>query len=201
MKAENIYLMIASSAFTDVRQLTDPPLGDMPANGDQGPAWSPTGEWIAFQRANDSVYVVHPDGSDLHRIGTGRKPRWSPDSTMLLVETTNGSAVIAVVDGHEVLDLTGIDEVQWSPMDGRIASLENGHLTMWSPDDGRIGEVAGLEPLGWLENLAWSPDGALLFTVSGNYGPVMVDLTTGRAHRLGPWSHDLAFSDVVWVDG
>jgi Tol biopolymer transport system component len=48
--------------------------------------WSPDGRWIVFQRPFGQLYLVRPDGSDLHPIpvelpaGTGAlNPAWSPD--------------------------------------------------------------------------------------------------------------------------
>ena len=31
-------------------------------------AWSPDGRWIAFQRPYGQLYLVHPDGTELHRV-------------------------------------------------------------------------------------------------------------------------------------
>ena len=43
---------------------------------DSDPAWSPDGRWIAFTRTTNAgrtsrIYLVHPDGSDLHAIYGG----------------------------------------------------------------------------------------------------------------------------------
>jgi Tol biopolymer transport system component len=57
--------------------------------GDHG--WSPDGAWIVFQRPFGQLYLVHPDGSGLHRVplrleaGTGAvNPSWSPDGDWIV---------------------------------------------------------------------------------------------------------------------
>lgn len=55
-------------------------------------SWSPDGQWILFA-GGGSLYVVHPDGTELSRIRLhtgGRRyyafhPAWSPDGTMIVV--------------------------------------------------------------------------------------------------------------------
>lgn len=54
-------------------------------------AWSPDGTWIAFQRPFGQLYLVHPDGTGLHRVplileaGTGAlNPSWSPDGEWIV---------------------------------------------------------------------------------------------------------------------
>ena len=54
-------------------------------------AWSPDGTWIVFQSPYGRLYLVHPDGSTLHRIpldlasGTGAlNPSWSPDGAWIV---------------------------------------------------------------------------------------------------------------------
>jgi len=54
-------------------------------------AWSPDGEWIVFQRPYGQVYLVHSDGSGLHRVpiqlpagAGGLNPSWSPDGEWIV---------------------------------------------------------------------------------------------------------------------
>jgi dipeptidyl aminopeptidase/acylaminoacyl peptidase len=55
------------------------------------PEWSPDGNWLVFQRPYGQLYLVRPDGSDLHRVplgleaGTGAlNPSWSPDGEWIV---------------------------------------------------------------------------------------------------------------------
>ncbi|HEX4597964.1 MAG TPA: hypothetical protein VH278_09280, partial [Burkholderiaceae bacterium] len=56
------------------------------------PAWSPDGEWIAFQNysteANYAIWLVKSDGSQLHALTSGpfddREPSWYPDSNKVI---------------------------------------------------------------------------------------------------------------------
>ena len=76
----------------------------MPANGGTAtkitpwdveatqPAWSPDGQWIAFQNysteANYGIWLVRADGSQLHALTSGpfddREPSWYPDSSKIV---------------------------------------------------------------------------------------------------------------------
>jgi Tol biopolymer transport system component len=87
----DIFVMNADG--TDVVKLTQS------VNWSEGPAWSPTGDLIAFisvagpDSVEQGVYVVRPDGTGMRRVttlptGTGRdyyhvSPRFSPDGRRL----------------------------------------------------------------------------------------------------------------------
>ncbi len=62
---------------------------------DYNPLWSPDGQWIAFRRANQGIYIIHPDGSGVKRL-TGPTSEaslvgWLPDSRALVINVM-GSA-------------------------------------------------------------------------------------------------------------
>ena len=65
------------------------------------PSWSPSGASIAFVRtvgpAESAIYVVHPDGTDLHRVvefygNAAGEPAWSPNgSKIAYTNAVNGN--------------------------------------------------------------------------------------------------------------
>ena len=93
-------------------------------------AWSPDGSWIVFQRPYGQLYLVHPDGSALHRVplqlspGTGaQNPSWSPDGRWIAFSLQRSdSAEIYMVrpDGTGLRKVTGAPRAQeqtpdWGP--------------------------------------------------------------------------------------
>lgn len=66
------------------------------------PAWSPSGEWIAYVGASEqAIHLMHADGTDDHALisvkshllgyrSFGLQPVWSPDSARLLVNEYKG---------------------------------------------------------------------------------------------------------------
>jgi Tol biopolymer transport system component len=93
-------------------------------------AWSPNGDWIAFNKKSGPVgvkgsdlYLVHPDGTGLHAITTagaaGESDQvgavWSPDGTRLLFTVVPGGPVkrgdLWIVD----LDGTGLTQLTEAP--------------------------------------------------------------------------------------
>lgn len=78
--------------------------------------WSPDGRWIVLQHPYGQIYLVHPDGTALHRLplqlptGAGAQdPTWAPDSrTIAFSLTDNGEANIFTVqlDGSHLHQLT-----------------------------------------------------------------------------------------------
>lgn len=60
-------------------------------------AWSPDGKWLAVanqaERVEDgkiSLWVMRPDSSEEHHLGTGEHPVWSPDGQTLIYSTKSG---------------------------------------------------------------------------------------------------------------
>ena len=83
------------------------------------PSWSPDGQWIGFQKTYGEIWVVHPDGTALHRIpvdlpqGSGAaSPSWSPDGAWIVfsLQRTNGAEIYRVRP-----DGTGLTRVAETP--------------------------------------------------------------------------------------
>ena len=77
------------------------------------PAWSPTGEWIAYSTADGTygdIWLVRPDGTDNHRlVRQAAHPAWFPDGARLAVVRPGPEAqtVWAVdLDGQLIQELT-----------------------------------------------------------------------------------------------
>ena len=93
-------------------------------------AWSPDGDWIAFQRPYGELFLVRPDGSDLHAVpidlppGSGaRQPSWSPNGDWIVFALVrDGASDIYAVrpDGSQLTPVTisrGPDQTSpdWAP--------------------------------------------------------------------------------------
>jgi hypothetical protein len=68
-------------------------------------AWSPDGKWLAAANQGEftedgkvSLWVMSPDGSEEHHIGSGDLPVWNPEGTILLY--ADGEATFAVKTGE-----------------------------------------------------------------------------------------------------
>jgi Tol biopolymer transport system component len=128
---EEVYVMNADG--TNVRRLTDN------ADFDSAPAWSPDGQWLAFEHApgdtltpgtepqEKDIYVMRPDGSDVHRLtdspGLDEGPVWSPDGTKIAFSSArDGQQEIYVMnaDGSDQRRLTNNpardESPDWQPL-------------------------------------------------------------------------------------
>jgi hypothetical protein len=115
------------------------------------PAWSPDGQWIAFQvlssvwafhpaQADDGIYVVHPDGSDPHQLNSGSASIHGWIGNSLLLRRVKGL--------YPALDYT----VEMLTLEGEIKPLfESSRMAIYAlaPDGGALlaaaaqGETAG----------------------------------------------------------
>jgi len=152
----------------------------------QSPDWSPDGEWIVFTKNGCKIALIHPDGTDLHRIdpapgGCESDATFTPDGEHLVFE--------------RYTDATNDDAIWIMDLDGshrrRIGNGGNGeaHTPEVSPDGttvsflsfakGGLSAIYGIDinggpawqmtPTLWGTTFKhdWSPDGSRL-VVSDN---------------------------------
>lgn len=128
--------------------------------GDRAVQWSPDGSTIAVARAS-GTWLVPVDGTAPLRLHEtpAFSVSWSPDATRLVIGIGGpGALVIRASDGTTVAELsTGFGPPVWSPVEDRIALVENGGLVVVAPDgaDGVVIDSYGYHP-------TWSPDGQQL---------------------------------------
>ena len=166
------------------------------------PDWSPNGQWIAFGSADGGdIYVVHPDGTGLTRVGTGEAPQWSPDSASLLVKSTDEDSIerIDIATRTQRTLITGARSAAWSP-DGRwIAYVRDDLVGLWSSTNGDAGELEALAGLTVSETLAptWSPDSRWILVDSDDHGALIVNPQTNTVHRLTETGTE-SETDITW---
>lgn len=134
-------------ALISDEQGEDPALSVMNADGtgkselttlgvnDNGPAMSPEGKWIAFQKEGD-LYKIRPDGSGVTQLtddeGKVNSATWSADGDRiaLVLEEAAGNDGLGDIylinpDGSGLKHITDGDinagDVSWAPNEGKIA--------------------------------------------------------------------------------
>jgi TolB protein len=161
----DIYLMSAQG-FAQVNLTHDATIG---LRADSEPAWSPDGQWVAFERTfikarGEAVrlFLVRTNGKDLHALTPAivngvvadEHPTWSPDGSMIAFSSNR--------TGHPELYVVKANGTGLRQLTNTINTVEN------------------LEP-------AWSPDGTSIAFVrrEWNNGPeLMPSIPTASIYTL-----------------
>jgi Tol biopolymer transport system component len=92
VRQDGFDLVVADADGRNAHRLTRNDLYEM------GPAWSPTGDAIAFHAGNNGyhdLYLMQPDGSDRRQIvSSAEMPSWSPDGRHIVYGGPSGLVVI-----------------------------------------------------------------------------------------------------------
>src|SRR6266540_1602386 len=145
-------LVYARPGPDETRQLTSQDGPPFTYDPDSEPAWSPDGQWIAFVRGIASfgpggletgrtygIWVVRPDGSDMHAVTTTKSetvypmtPAWSPDGrSIAYVVVDRGRTEVHAIEADGTGDRTG---VSFSCPDADTACGPARGSLSWSPD-------------------------------------------------------------------
>lgn len=154
--------------------------------GDTSPAWSPTGELIAFVSTRDlksEIYAINADGTAARRLTTSppgvgsSAPAWSPDGRRIAFITgALGASQVFVmnVDGSDQkLVASGYWNTSpaWSPDGRKIAFISNrtgnGDLYVIAADGGEPLSIHSETPD--VVSFAWSPDSRRLVFAAVNH--------------------------------
>lgn len=173
---------------------------------DTQPAYSPTGESIAFrsERTPSGIYLMGLSGDNLKFVSdTGYHPTWSPDGSELVVSSfgrdeptvrasPGGGLTKINISTGEKQDLAKVEASfpTWSPNGHRIAywfytgTFGRRDIATIPAGGGEPVIVApGFAVSNW--NPVWSPDGKFLYFVSNklgnmNFWRVRIDETSGQ---------------------
>lgn len=164
-------------------------------SGAWGPAWSPDGATIAFER-DDGIALMDSDGGAKRWLTEGRSPAWSPDGNRLSYTCRPGYdetdylwgfsdlCVLDLRDGTETVvvdhatDWPGVSDSSWSPDGARIAFTRisadgdeytrDRQLFTVRSDGTDLTAIPGTAPEA--KEPAWSPDGTTIMYTSSYDG-------------------------------
>ncbi|KAH9330694.1 hypothetical protein KI387_002802, partial [Taxus chinensis] len=144
---KNLYIMdVEEGEEGGIRALTEGPWIDTM------PCWSPDGQWIAFssnrydpqQAKYFSVYLVHPDGTGLHRVTSTEKERinhlcFSPDSKILMYAANFGRVSadpVSVPNGYQPFGEVFVSALDGSDMQRLTFNAVEDGVCTWHDGNG-----------------------------------------------------------------
>jgi Tol biopolymer transport system component len=194
-----------------------------PEENAAAPAWSPTGDRIAFALGQFTPFrpakepahlaLIRPDGKDLQLLTSGSRndgfPSWSPDGRRIAYRSAERLGADTVIKNLRVIDVEtrkvqaltdgGHDDnfPAWSPGGDLIAFTSNrdGPFNLYTIRPDGTGLRRLTDSKGRDAHCGWSPDGKWLFFSSDRGGHKDEVLLSGVAGQSG--------GDIyaMWADG
>ncbi len=157
--------------------------------------FSPDGKYLVSVSGDHTARVWDLDLGETVLILTGHssyltRAAYSPDGRYILTGSGDDTArlwdartgeTVRVFSGHT----NDVSAVAFTP-DGRFAATGDDHtVRLWSVDTGSVEmEFVGHKPGTWLSGIAFSKDGALMASVSGDETARLWDAATGKFLRF-----------------
>ncbi len=197
--AHNASIWILDLTTRKARNLTGAPALQAAAgkmNGYFRPSWSPDGQWIAFSSDRNfdfkphvypdpawehpqelSIYVIHPDGSELRRVTpagvSDGSPKWSPDGKRIVfyeVPTAHTFAARVYAQAMVTSQIVSVDVATGAKVEETsgpglkvqpqyLSADKIAYLVKAGPNAGLAFTKGAPGVEGSLRNPAWSPDG------------------------------------------
>ncbi len=197
--AHNASIWILDLKTRKARNLTGAPALQAAAgkmNGYFRPSWSPDGQWIAFSSDRNfdfkphvypdpawehpqelSIYVIHPDGSELRRVTpagvSDGSPKWSPDGKRIVfyeVPTAHTFAARVYAQAMVTSQIVSVDVATGAKVEETsgpglkvqpqyLSADKIAYLVKAGPNAGLAFTKGAPGVEGSLRNPAWSPDG------------------------------------------